>query len=85
MNRTLKQVISSYVDPLHQDWGQVLPFAVHAYNTSVQASTRISPFHALYGRDPLFPLDLRTILAFPKSSDAVNWWLHLQQHQPLLR
>ena len=35
MNKTIKQVISAYVDPLHQSWDQVLPFAVHTYNTSV--------------------------------------------------
>ena len=44
LNRTIKQVISAYVDPLYQSWDQVLPFAVHAYDTSVQESTRISPF-----------------------------------------
>ena len=36
MNKTIKQVISAYVDPLHQSWDQVLPFAVHTYNTSVR-------------------------------------------------
>ena len=35
MNKSIKQVITAYVDPLHQAWDEVLPFAVHAYNTSV--------------------------------------------------
>ncbi len=58
MNKTLKQMIAAYVDPLQSDWDQILPFVVHAHNTSVQASTRISPFRALYGRDPRLPPDL---------------------------
>ena len=59
LNRTLKQMLSTFVDPLQQNWDQILPFVVHAYNTSVQASTRISPFRALYGRNPQLPPDLR--------------------------
>jgi transposase InsO family protein len=39
LNKTIKQIITTFVDPLHQDWDDILPFTVHAYNTSVQAST----------------------------------------------
>ena len=85
MNKTIKQVISAYVDPLHQSWDQVLPFAVHAYNTSVQTSTKISPFRALYGRDPHLPPDIHNVKVQPQRNDATEWWLHLQLHQPLLR
>ena len=85
LNWTIKQVISAYVDPLHQSWDQVLPFVVHAYNTSVQESTRISPFRALYGRNPRLPPDIHVIKAQPRRTDATEWWLHLQTHQPLLR
>ena len=85
LNRTIKQVISTYVDPLHQSWDQVLTFAVHAYNTSVQESNRISPFRALYGRDPRLPPDIHAVIVQPRRTDATKWWLHLQTHQPLLR
>ena len=61
MNKTIKQVITAYVDPLHQSWDQVLPFAVHAYNSSVQESTTVSPFLALYGRDPRLPPDSQVV------------------------
>ncbi len=72
MNRTLKQIISSFIDPLHQDWDEILPFAVHAYNTSVQASTRVSPFRALYGRDPHLPPNIHSIKLSPKHTDAAD-------------
>jgi hypothetical protein len=85
MNRTVKQILASFFDPLHQDWDTILPFAIHAYNTSVQTSTRISPFGALYGRDPRFPQNIHMVSVTPKSTDAVDWWLRLQQYQPLLR
>ena len=86
LNRTLKQQISAYIDPLHSTWDRILPFVTHAYNTTVQASTRISPFRALYGRDPRLPPEV----AVPQPTtrlhaDAVSWWSHLQQLQPLLR
>ena len=70
MNKTIKQVISAYVDPLHQSWDHVLPFAIHAYNTSVQTSTKISPFRALYGRDPCLPLDIHNNKVQPQKNDA---------------
>ena len=85
MNKTIKQTIAAYVDPLHQSWDQVLPFAVHAYNTSVQESTKVSPFRALYGRDPRLPPDPHTIKVNPHHSDATSWWLYLQSTMPLLR
>ena len=86
MNKTIKQQLTAFIDPLHTTWDLILPFITHAYNTSVQASTRISPFRALYGRDPRLPPDIKVDL--PKKhtrTDAMDWWLHLQQVQPILR
>ncbi|KAH7301299.1 hypothetical protein KP509_23G019200 [Ceratopteris richardii] len=85
MNKTIKQILNSFIDPLQQNWDQVLPFAVYAYNTSVQASTRVSPFRALYGRDPKLPPDLQTLQVKSKYRDATDWWLFLQKHLPLLQ
>ena len=58
MNRTIKQIISAFVDPLHTNWDEILPYVVYAYNTSAQASTCVSPFPALYGHDPKLPPNL---------------------------
>ena len=49
MNKTIKEIIIAYVDPLHQWWDQVLSFTMHTYNTSVHGSTRVSPLRAFYG------------------------------------
>ena len=36
-------------------WDVKLPMIVLAYNCSAQASTRMSPYHLLYAREPVFP------------------------------
>ena len=55
MNNTIKLIISTYMDLLHESWDQILPFVVHAYNTLIQTSTRIILFLALYNCDPHLP------------------------------
>ena len=47
-----------YVNPLRDDWDTFLLFVLHAYRGTVQASTRVSPFKALYGREPTLPLEV---------------------------
>ena len=87
MNRTLKHMLRAFIDPLHENWDNMLPFAVHAYNTSVQASTRVSPFRALFGRDPRLPLapQISSPDDAPTHKDAADWWLYLQSLRPAMR
>ncbi|MCP3666420.1 MAG: transposase family protein, partial [Gammaproteobacteria bacterium] len=56
-NSTLCQMLSFYVSPRHDDWDQCVPFVSFAYRSSVQASTKESPFYLLYGRDARLPID----------------------------
>ena len=39
------------------DWGKYLDAAVFATNTSIQSTTKITPFQMMFGRDPRFPLE----------------------------
>lgn len=39
------------------NWGEYLDAAVFATNTSVQASTKVTPFRMMFGREPRFPLE----------------------------
>ena len=39
-------------------WPQKLPYAVMAYNTTINRITGVSPFEAMFGRNPILPLDL---------------------------
>ena len=38
------------------DWGKYLNSAVFSINTSVQSSTKVTPFRMMFGREARFPL-----------------------------
>ena len=48
-NRSLLQMLRAYVQQ-HQDWEQYLPLVLYAYRTAVHASTGVSPFEMMFGR-----------------------------------
>ena len=54
-NRTLADMLSKTVEKSGRDWDECLPYVLFAYRSSMQESTRESPFHLLYGRDPCLP------------------------------
>ncbi|SCV66471.1 Integrase core domain protein [Anaplasma phagocytophilum] len=56
-NRTLSQMVSMYISNDHRNWHSILPFITFAYNTSVQSTTRFSPFFLVYGRDVSYTID----------------------------
>ena len=56
-NKTLVNTISAYVGKGGKDWDTYLPYAVFAYNSSEQRSTKQTPFFLLYGREPQLPID----------------------------
>jgi len=52
VNETLEQYLRSYCSYQQDDWVSLLPFAEHAYNTSMSESTNASPFEINYGFSP---------------------------------
>lgn len=50
-HRTLADMLSKLANDRQSDWDEVLPSAVHAYNTTVQRSTKFSPFFLVHGRE----------------------------------
>jgi transposase InsO family protein len=53
---TLKRAMSKRVDETGaQDWDIHAVYATLAYNLTPQESTKVAPFHVLYGREPQFP------------------------------
>lgn len=54
-NRTLKRILTSYVNDNHDDWDTHLPLA---YLASMHSSSGVTPFEALYGRTAVTPLAL---------------------------
>ena len=55
-NRTIEQMLRSYVNVQQNDWDQHLTAIEIAYNNSKQASTGYSPFFLNSGQHPFFPL-----------------------------
>ena len=57
-NRTIEEMLRSYVHPYGDDWDQRLGDAEFAYNNSEQRSTGQTPFYLLHGWHPRTPMDL---------------------------
>ena len=56
-NRTLTDMLAKTVDQSGRDWDKRIPYVLYAYRTSVQESTKESPFFLLYGRDARLPTE----------------------------
>ena len=51
-NGTLTDMIAKTTQTHGRDWDRHLPYLLYAYKSTMQSSTRESPFFLLYGRDP---------------------------------
>ena len=56
--RTIREMMTHYINEAHNNWDLYLNKLVFAYNTSTQATTKETPFKMLYGRDAVLPIDL---------------------------
>lgn len=56
--RTLKKMISAFIDMDQITWDSHLDKFAFAYNTSVHAITRQTPFELMFGRQPRLPKDI---------------------------
>ena len=52
---TNKNIIEKTINT-YKDWHEKLPFALHAYCTSVRTSTRATPFSLVYGMEKVLPI-----------------------------
>ena len=52
LNQILEQYLRIFCTYHQDDWVDLLPFAEFAYNNSVNASTKMTPFYAVYGQHP---------------------------------
>jgi hypothetical protein len=69
-NGLIEEVLRSYVNIHQNDWDEHLPTVEYAANDSVQASTGVTAFKAIYGRDLISPLALMAQPP-PPEGDAV--------------
>ena len=57
-NRTLQLMLTCYVNEKKDNWSDYLCLLQLAYNTSINNTTKYSPFELMYGREPKMPIDL---------------------------
>ena len=51
-NRTILQMLRCYVEE-SWEWEKYLPLVLYAYRTTKHATTKVTPFQLMFGRDPL--------------------------------
>jgi hypothetical protein len=74
INRSLSNLLCCLVTDHHTTWDLLLPQAEFAYNSSVNRSTRLSPFEIVTGCRPQVPLDLTPLpLHSPTSQGAEDF------------
>ncbi|XP_052312616.1 uncharacterized protein LOC112328848 [Populus trichocarpa] len=56
-NKNIKKIIQKMV-VTYKDWHEMLPFALHAYRTTVRTSTGITPYSLVYGMEAVMPLEV---------------------------
>ena len=69
-NRTLTDMLAKTVDHSGRNWDKRIPYVLYAYRTSMQESTKESPFYLLYGRDARLPTE--AALAKPRTCYQVD-------------
>ena len=57
-HRTLGEMLRSVVDDNQKDWDDCIPACLLAYRTSVHATTRLTPFFLMHGREAVLPIDI---------------------------
>jgi len=56
-NKNIKKIIQKMV-VTYKDWHKMLPFALHAYRTTVRTSTGATPYSLVYGMEAVMPLEV---------------------------
>jgi hypothetical protein len=58
-NRVLEDVLRNYVSTKQDDWDEHLTAAEIAVNSSIQATTKFSPYQLNYGEKPIMPAQIQ--------------------------
>ena len=78
VNRTIGNLLRCLIQDYQSGWDELLPIIEFAYNCSPNRSTKLSPFHIVYGHVPKRPIDLHSIThEHPKSFSAESFIEHV--------
>ncbi|GKV11354.1 hypothetical protein SLEP1_g22618 [Rubroshorea leprosula] len=56
-NKNIKKILAKMV-VTYKDWHEMLPYALHAYRTSIRTSTGATPYSLVYGMEAVLPIKL---------------------------
>lgn len=70
MNRTLKNMLMSFVSKNQKDWDQHIPLLVMAYRSSVHEATGVSPSMLMLAREIRLPIDL--VIGRPQEPENIE-------------
>jgi transposase InsO family protein len=71
-NSTLEAMLSKYVNENQKNWDECLQLVMLAYRSSVQESTRQTPYFMTFGREVRLPLDI--MFGGTESKESVNMY-----------
>ena len=57
-NRTLEAMLAKTVKDNQQDWDRHIPKLLLAYRTAIHETTGYTPFHVMFGRSPVLPVEI---------------------------
>ena len=57
-NRSIQNMIASYISEKQDDWDEHLPLLMMAYRSSIHESTEVSPGMMMFGRVLTLPIDM---------------------------
>ena len=78
-NQTLEQYLRCFTTYHQDNWTALLPFAEFAYNNSVHASTKMTPFFANYGYNPRFNPGVPTDTVNPSAEKHILEIIAIQE------
>ncbi|CAI7864126.1 unnamed protein product [Closterium sp. NIES-54] len=80
MIQTLKKGLRAYGENNKRNWDKELPWILARYRFANQSALKnLSPYHLLYGRDPVLPVDAPKLLSVAVEADEPGLWAEVAQ------
>ncbi|KAK8618078.1 hypothetical protein V6N13_115953 [Hibiscus sabdariffa] len=83
VNRVLTMLLRTIIQKNLRTWEESLPHAEFAYNQSIHTTMKCSPFEAVYGFNPLTPLDLLLTILRKEQDNMSNMLTKDESESPL--
>ena len=81
LHRVWNMMASKHVDNDPRSWDKLVPSVLFAIRTSVNESSKYSPFYLLYNREPILPLDTLLRPRFKYLGDDFHETVMERQHE----